>query len=127
IRPAIEDRSLIALPVDSGGSGDSVSYYGTAVRADGSLAYYAERENALEDRVVFYWMERLDAAVPPDSGLAPGLEIDWPKYLHKYLQVWPDDVSQFAHYTVAEGGSSMETGTGLKFENGKIPDLIFQD
>ena len=124
IRPAIEDRTLSALPVGDNGS---VNYYGSVSRPDGSLAYYAERENTIEDRVVFYWLESLDAAIPPASGLAPGLLLDWPKYLHKYLQVWPDNVDSFAHYTVGADGSSLDNGTGLKFEGGKIPALIFQD
>lgn len=126
IRPALEDRSLVALPVNTT-STDAVAYYGSVVRPDGSLAYYAERENALEDRVVFYWLEVLDAGIRPASGLAPGLELDWPKYLHKYLQVWPAAVDAFAHYTVATDGSSAATGTGLKFEGGAIPALVYQD
>lgn len=133
IRPAIDDRKLSALPVDSSGSSESVSYYGTNVRPDGSLAYYAERENNLEDRVAFYWMERLNASIKPPSPPAgttvppAELELDWPKYLHKYLQAWPDGVTDFAHYTVATGGSSSQTGTGLKFEGGEIPTLVYQD
>ena len=124
IRPGLDDRTLSALPV---ADNSSVSYYGSTTRPDGSLAYYAERENTIEDRVVFYWLESLDAAIPPASGLAPGLLLDWPKYLHKYLQVWPDSVDSFAHYTVGMNGSSADSGTGLKFEGGKIPALIFQD
>ena len=127
IRPALDDPSLLALPITDSSSTDSVSYYGSFARPDGTLAYYAERENTLEERIVFYWLERLDAAIPPSSGLAPGLELDWPKYLHKYLQAWPADVGSFAHYTVAHGGSSADTGTGLKFEGGEIPSLIYQD
>src|SRR5690606_17045561 len=121
------DRSLVALPVSADSTGNTTSYYGSNVRADGSLAYYAEVENALEDRVVFYWLEQLDAAARPAAGLAPGLEIEWLKYLHKYLQVWPDDITAFAHYTLGADGSSAETGTGLKFEGGVIPALIYQD
>lgn len=127
IRPAIENRTLIALPVNSSNQPGSASYYGSVARPDGTLAYYAERENTIEDRVVFFWLESLDAAIPPASGLAPGLQLDWPKYLHKYLQVWPTETSSFAHYTVGNGGSSGESGTGLKFEGGKIPSLIYQD
>ena len=127
IRPAIDDRKLVALPVDSSGSSEAVSYYGSNVRADGSLAYHAERENNLEDRVTFYWLETLDASIHPSSAVGAGLELDWPKYLHKYLQVWPEGVLDFAHYTVGSGGSSTETSTGLKFEGGEIPSLVYQD
>lgn len=127
IRPALEDRALIALPINNTSTSDTAAYYGSFARPDGTLAYYAERENTLEDRVTFYWLEQLDAAIHPVSGLAPGLELDWPKYLHKYLQVWPDGVADFAHYTIAHNGSSADTGTGLKFEGGEIPSLIYQD
>jgi len=127
IRPAIEDPKLSALPVDSSGTTEAVAYYGSNVRADGSLAYYAERENNLEDRVVFYWLETLDASIHPSSAIEAGLELDWPKYLHKYLQVWPEGVLDFAHYTVGKSGSSEESGTGLKFEGGEIPTLVYQD
>lgn len=126
IRPAPEDRALIALPVNNS-SANTASYYGSVSRPNGSLAYYAERENNLEDRVIFYWLEPLDAALRPATGLAPGLELQWPRSLHKYLQVWPTNATAFSHYTVATGGSSGTTGTGLKFEDGKIPSLIFQD
>lgn len=127
IRPALDAPELVALPVTNSTSSGGTAYYGSFTRPDGNLAYYAERENNLEDRVIFYWLEPLDAAIHPASGLAPGLELQWPKYLHKYLQAWPDDVTEFAHNTVAIGGSSAETGTGLLFEGGRIPALIFQD
>ncbi|MFH1499321.1 MAG: hypothetical protein ABII82_16030, partial [Verrucomicrobiota bacterium] len=126
LAPEPGDTDLIALPVNSTSS-SSVPYYGSAVLPDGNLAYYAERENDIEDRVVFYWLEPLDAAIAPASGIAPGLELQWPKYLQKYLHVWPDDVTDFAHYTVANGGSSADTGTGLHFEDGQLPTLVYQD
>ena len=126
IRPD-SDENLVALPVTSSAPADQVAYYGSNPRPDGSLAYYAERENDIEDRVVFYWMDARDAAIPLVSGESPGLTIEWPKYLNKYLQFWPSDVTDFASYTVARGGSSVENGTGLKFEGGKIPTIIYQD
>lgn len=128
IRPDAEDRKLIALPVTTTTSSDAPAYYASVVRPDGTLAYYAERENTLEDRVVFYWLEKLDAAIaPPGSADSPGLELQWPKYLHKYLQAWPDDVTAFAHYTAGTTGSSNESGTGLMFEGGNLPALVYQD
>ncbi|MGZ0708682.1 hypothetical protein ACWPKO_10115 [Coraliomargarita sp. W4R53] len=127
IRPALDAPELVALPITDSTTTDGVAFYGSHTRADGTLAYYAERENNLEDRVIFYWLEPLDAAIAPSTDLAPGLELQWPKYLHKYLQVWPSDVTEFAHYTVAIDGSSGETGTGLLFSGGRIPALIYQD
>ncbi|MCC5844440.1 MAG: hypothetical protein JJU05_09330 [Verrucomicrobia bacterium] len=127
IRPVLDGPGLVALPVTNSTSSGGTAYYGSFTRPDGTLAYYAERENNLEDRVVFYWLEPLDASIRPASGLASGLELEWPKYLHKYLQTWPDDVTQFAHNTVGMDGSSADTGTGLLFEGGRIPALIFQD
>lgn len=126
IRPDPDDRSLVALPVTSS-QANATNYYGSIVRPDGSLAYYAEVENTMEDRVAFYWMESQDAAIPAADGQLPGLEMQWPKALHKYLLLWPDDIDDFAHNVVGHGGSSAESGTGLKFEGGEIPTLVYQD
>ena len=125
IRPE-PDEDLTAVPVTSSSTTD-VAYYGSNPRPDGSLAYFAERENDIEDRVSFYWLENHDAEIALTAGASPGLSIDWPKYLNKYLQFWPDDITEFASSTVAQGGSSTATGTGLKFEDGKIPTIIYQD
>ncbi|MBS0632451.1 MAG: hypothetical protein JSS11_11085 [Verrucomicrobia bacterium] len=126
IRPSPENRLLIPQPVNSTSTA-GINYYGTTVRPDGSVAYYAEHENYIEDQVVFYWLEELDAAIAPASGNAPGLKLDWPKSLHKYLQVWPTSATAFAQYIVGHSGSSASSGTGLKFEGGKIPTVIYQD
>lgn len=126
IRPE-PDEDLIALPVTSSNPADQVAFYGSNARPDGSLAYFAERENDIEDRVVFYWIEARDAGLPLNDGETPGLIVEWPKYLNKYLQLWPNGVTNYASYTVFTGGSSVDNGTGLKFEDGEIPDLIFQD
>lgn len=126
IRPE-PDEDLVAVPVASSSPADQVAFYGSNPRADGSLAYYAERENDIEDRVVFYWLESHDAAIPAVAGTPAGLTIDWPKHLNKYLQFWPDNVEDFASYTVGLGGSSAESGTGLKFEGGRIPTIVYQD
>ncbi|MDE2642307.1 MAG: hypothetical protein OSB55_06085 [Verrucomicrobiota bacterium] len=125
IRPQ-PDETLVASPVVTSAASEA-AYYGSNPRPDGSLAYFAERENDIEDRVTFYWMETKDAWVSLIPGTSPGLAIDWPKHLNKYLQVWPSDVARFAHYTVGLGGSSVATGTGLKFEGGKVPTIIHQD
>lgn len=126
IRP-MPDEDLIAVPISTSNSDDQAPFYGSNPRANGSLAYYAERENDIEDRIVFYWLQTHDAAIPAEEGVSPGLTLNWPKHLNKYLQVWPDDITDFASYTVGLGGSSSDDGTGLKFEGGKIPDLIYQD
>lgn len=128
IRPKDDplDHKLIASPVTNGATAGT-TYYGSATRPDGSLAYYAEHENYIEDQVVFYWLEELDAGIPPKPGASAGLKLDWPKALNKYVLTWPDNVTAFAHYTVAGNGSSNSSGTGLLFENGKIPTLVYQD
>lgn len=126
IRP-MPDENLIPVPVNTANSGDTAPFYGSNPRPDGSLAYYAERENLIEDRIVFYWLETHDAAIPAIADQPPGLTVSWPKHLNKYLLVWPDDVTQFASYTVGLGGSSVDSGTGLKFEGGKIPQIVYQD
>lgn len=126
IRP-VPDENLVAVPVTTTSSSDQVSYYGSNPRPDGSLAYYAERENDIEDRVVFYWLQTHDAGISLEPGVASGLAIDWPKYLNKYLQYWSADVADYASYTVPQGGSTVGNQTGLKFEGGKIPQIIYQD
>lgn len=126
IRPE-PDENLQAQPVTSDGTASGAAYYGSNPRPDGTLAYFAERENDVEDRVAFYWLEENDAAIPDPAGNYPGLAIQWPKYLNKYLQVWPSGVTDFVASTVASGGSSVDNGTGLKFEGGKIPSIVYQD
>ena len=126
LRPS-PDENLDGMPVSSNGSADGAHYYGSNSRPDGSVAYYAERANDIEDRVVFYWMETMDSGLPTTAGTYPGLSIEWPKYLNKYLQVWPTGVTDYAASTVATGGSTVGNGTGLKFENGKIPEIVYQD
>ena len=127
IRPFPDEASLVATPVSNTTTVNQITYYGTSVRHDGSLAYFAEKENNVEDNVAFYWMEPLDAAIPFTPGNFPGLVISWPKYQHKYLQVWPTNVTDFAQYSVDAGGSSLATDTGLQFGGGRIPQIIYQD
>jgi hypothetical protein len=105
---------------------DGITYYGTSARPDGQLIYHAEWENNVPDKVAFYWLERNDAGVhfvdPPES---PNLEIAWPKYLNKYLQVWPESIADYAGVTVEDNGSTADTG--VQFNGGNIPEVVFQD
>jgi hypothetical protein len=126
IRPQ-PDENLVAQPVTSDGSADNVSYYGSNARPDGSLAYFAEIFNDVEDRVVFYWLEQRDTALANVSGVFPGLAIQWPKYLNKYLLDWPTQATSFAASTVGSAGSTLQNGTGLQFDGGKIPTIVYQD
>ena len=120
------DETLVASPVTN--SSNSVNYYSSNPLPDGSLAYYAERENDIEDREIFYWLSPQTIAKPA-SGATAALKslINWPVYLNKYLQVWPADITRFAHYTVSTDGSSDADGTGLAFLGGKIPQIVYQD
>jgi hypothetical protein len=127
IRPSPELASLVATPVSNTGSVNQIAYYGTSVRSNGTLAYFAEQENLVEDNVAFYWMEPLDAAIPHTTGTPPGLVISWPKYLNKYLQIWPTNITDYAQYAVDAGGSTLATNTGLQFGDGMIPQIIYQD
>lgn len=127
IRPNPEQTSLVATPVSNTGSVNQITYYGTSVRSNGTLAYYAEQENTVEDNVAFYWMEPLDAAIPSRADTPPGLVISWPKYLHKYFQTWPENLADYAQYAVDTGGSSLATNTGLQFGEGMLPQIIYQD
>ena len=120
------NESLVPSPVTN--SSTSVNYYSSNPLPDGSLAYYAERENDIEDREVFYWLSPHTISKPA-SGSTDTLKtlINWPLYLNKYLQVWPTDITRFAHYTVSTDGSSDTDGTGLAFLGGKIPQIVYQD
>lgn len=105
---------------------DAVTYYGTSARPDGQLIYHAEWENKVPDKVAFYWLERNDAGIHfVDAPGTPGLEIAWPKYLNKYRQVWPGPISAYAGVTVEDTGSTADTG--VQFNGGNIPEVIFQD
>jgi hypothetical protein len=120
------DTSLLASPVLNSSS-DSSSYYGTSVRPDGSQVYYAERETsavnqpddgtpssaAAYNKVVFYWSEK------------GAFDIMWPKFQDRYWLRWSPDLSDYAHYTVDEAGST--PSTGIQFTDGALPEIIFQD
>ncbi len=105
---------------------DPQPYYSSHARADGTLVHYAERENENPDRVVFYWLEKADAAIhflPAPS--RPDLGIHWPVMKNHYVQVWPSGVADYAHYTVATGGST--PATGVQFPGGILPQIVYQD
>ena len=126
IRPQ-PDENLVAQPATSDGSASSATFYGSIARPDGTLAYFAERFNDVEDRVAFYWLEEKDAAIANVSGVFPGLAIDWPKYFSKYLLVWPETVTDFVASTVGFEGSTVDNGMGMQFEDGMIPTIVYQD
>ncbi len=121
------DPALVGSPVATTSGVDETSFYGTAPRPDGALTYYAERENDIEDRVTFYWLEPLGVAVPNPSLDTATIKIEWPKYLNKYLQVWPTDLAGFTINRLDVGGSSPDTGTGLSFPGGNVPSIVYQD
>ncbi len=127
IRPGDGNSALVASPVLSTQQ-NGASYYGTVVRPDQTLAYYAEREtspandpddgspklpNEAYNKVVFYWMETAD------------FNIKWPDHQDRYWLRWSPDLEDYAHYTVDGNGSTPETG--ISFANGVLPQLIYQD
>jgi len=121
------DPALVGSPVATTSGVDQTSYYGSSPRPDGSLTYNAERENDIEDRVTFYWLESLGMAIPNPAAAVGNLKIQWPKYLNKYLQVWPSDLAHFATNRIGIDGSSPSTGTGLSFPGGNVPEIVYQD
>ncbi len=107
-------------------SQDGQSLFGSVTRKDSVRIYYAEKENLTADRVAFYWMEKNDAAIHfLAAPAAPDLGLVWPKARNHYLQVWPSDVTKYAHYTVSAAGST--PATGLQFSGGQQPQVVFQD
>ncbi len=124
--PLDNSQEYLGSPVLNA-SPDGQSFYGTHTRADGRQVYYAERENDNPDRVVFYWLERSDAAIHFLGAPAqPNLGIFWPVVKNHYSQLWPGTPAGFhAHYTTPTGGSS--PATGVQFGGGLLPQVIFQD
>ena len=130
------DESLVAEAVTTS-SADQISYYTQTTGPDGSIDYYAEHENDSPDRVSFYWLKPNGISNPASSILSSGasatysgtsvddIDIKWPKFLSKYIIQWPD-LTEFATYVVDPGGSSLLTNTGLRFENGNIPSIVYQ-
>jgi hypothetical protein len=105
---------------------DGQALYGSITRKDGVNNYYAERENLTPDRVSFYWLEKSDAAIHfLATPASPNLGLYWPKHKNHYTQVWPSDVTLYAHNTVDVAGST--PATGLQFNSGQLPQIIFQD
>jgi hypothetical protein len=120
------DTSLVAAPVLTSQNGPA--FYGTSVRPDQTLAYYAEREtsaandpdngeprspNEAYNKVVFYWLETAD------------FNIRWPHHQDRYWLRWSPDLSDYAHYTVDSTGST--PSTGINFSGGVLPQLVYQD
>jgi hypothetical protein len=124
--PTDGTAELIASPLLNTSTGGQ-SFYGSNARADGYVQYYAERTNDNPDQVVFYWLQRSDAAIslltPPAT---PNLGINWPVQRNHYQQVWPTSPLAYqAHYTVGATGST--AATGIAFPGGQLPQIIFQD
>ena len=121
------DSSLVPAPVLSTQQ-NGASYYGTSVRPNQTLAYFAEREtstandpddgsprspNEAYNKVVFYWLETAD------------FNIKWPHHQDRYWLRWSPDLADYAHYTVDNSGST--PATGISFTNGVLPQLVYQD
>ena len=114
ILPIGNAPTLVASPVVTSTPEDPTPYFYEAPQANGSVRYYAERENASDpNRVQFYWLE-------------PGINgMFWPKQFNKYFLVWPTATADFAHYTVGTNGSA--SATGITFPAGQQPTLVYQD
>ncbi len=126
LMPLDNSQEYLGSPILNS-SPDGQTYYGTHARADGRQVYYAERENDNPDRVVFYWLERSDAAIHfLTAPTSPNLGIYWPILKNHYTQIWPATPAGFhANYTTPTGGSTAPTG--VQFGGGLLPQVIFQD
>ncbi len=127
ILPGNGDVNLIPSPVLSSQQ-SGANYFGTRVRPDQTLSYFAERETGIANdpdngdprspneaysKVVFYWLETAT------------FNIKWPHHQDRYWLRWSPDLADYAHYTVDAAGSTPETG--INFTNGTLPQLIYQD
>lgn len=123
--PDDTDTDLIASPLRNLGSESGLSFYGEQALPDGRLAYWAERENLNPDRVVFYWLEESNADIQLPGVSNDDISLAWPKYQDRYLFVWPEQIGDFAFVATDPGGST--AATGLQFDAGSQPQIIFQD
>jgi hypothetical protein len=117
------DDQLSASIVSNLNIEDNKPLYGTSVLTNGNLVYHAERGNDNPDKLQVYWMETLDVAIYLDT--PPNLSISWPKYLRKYLHVWPDSLASYEPVTVTNTGSGVATGP--QFDAAHLPQIMFQD
>jgi hypothetical protein len=117
------DDQLSASIVSNLSIEDNKPLYGTSVLTNGNLVYHAERGNDNPDKLQVYWMETLDVAIYLDT--PPNLSISWPKYLRKYLHVWPDSLASYEPVTVTNTGSGVATGP--QFDAAHLPQIMFQD
>ena len=122
--PAAGDLDLVpSIALNSAQAGGK-PLYGTTALANGQLVYHAERENDNPDKVQIYWLDAKDAGIFTGT-TAPNLSIQWPKYLRKYLQLWPASLSAYEPVTVTNTGSGLATGP--QFDAAHLPQVIFQD
>ena len=100
--------------------------YGTYIRPDGVLNYFAERENLNPDNLVLYWLAKFDASlhVTNEVGIN-GLDIRWPVYKRNYLQRWPIGLADYVPVNVASTGNDLTTSP--KFEATSLPSIVYQD
>ena len=128
VRPREPDEDLVAAPVFNLSSSSTTELFATAALTNGTLIYYAERENLNPDLVQFYWLEALDAAInfqPEEEDETLGLSILWPKYKDSYAFVWPNDLTRYAYVTTDASGS--DAANGLDFSSSSLPVIAFQD
>ncbi|MFM8337649.1 MAG: hypothetical protein ACKODK_18985, partial [Opitutaceae bacterium] len=122
--PSPSSAQWQASPVGIASQGET--FYGSTLRADGVIDYYAERQNLDPDRAIFYWLESRSSQIEPapaSGKFAP--TVQWPAWRNSYSFVWPSSLGSYVHYLVPSGGSTAATGAQLS--SGKIPQIVFQD
>jgi hypothetical protein len=122
--PADLNLSWTATPVTESTPG-AVSYFGSAVAANGTSIYYAERENDNPDRVTFYWQNAIPVGRPPIDPTIPTPLITWPVLKNAYAVVWPSSLASYQHNIVQTGGSTPTTG--ISFGATSLPTIVYQD
>ncbi len=125
------DEELIAS-AERKSAQQAQGFYGTSALPNSTLVYHAERENLNPDKIAFYWLEETDASIHfLAEPQVPNIPIRWPKLLNKYQFVWPNvlpSLTFFAEYataSVAPDGTNADTG--IQFNAGQLPTLVFQD
>ena len=122
--PVAGDEDLVPSIALNSAQAPGKPLYGTTALPNGQLVYHAERENDNPDKIQIYWLDGKDSAIFYGT-TAPNLSIQWPKYLRKYLQLWPSSLSAYEPVTVTNTGSGLATGP--QFDAAHLPQIIFQD
>ena len=101
-----------AAPISAGTS--NYTAFTRTFEVGGEAAYYATKETKSSSDVQFFWRE---------TGLA---NIQWPKFLNRYIQYWPQDVDDYI-VNIRPSDATQSAGTLPIFSDNVAMELVYQD